>query len=435
MPGADASGTHDCAGRTEPSRRTVIPWRIVATVEGRHSDAVANVLPGPAMPRSLTATISTAALAHNLAVVRLRAPTAKVWAVVKADAYGHGLATALQGFADADGLALIEWEGARRLREAGWHKPILLLEGVFGPDDLVTARELDLAFAVHSVEHVDWLAAMAAREAASSARARWADCWVKIDTGMSRLGLAPQAARVQAARLRALGNVRHVGWMTHFANADVAGGAAPAIDCFERTVGAEPGERMLSNSAAVFDWPTAHAAWVRPGIILYGATPFADRPAAALGLAPAMSLTGSLIAVRELAAGSAYGYGSTFRAERPTRIGIVDCGYADGYPRHAPSGTPAAVAGVRTRTLGRVSMDMLAVDLTPVPGAALGSPVELWGATVPIDEVAVAAGTIGYELMCAVAPRVRRAVTDRLLDDIAAGGTPVRPAQTASRGS
>lgn len=368
------------------------------------------------MPRSLTATVSTAALAHNLSVVRLRAPLAKAWGVVKADAYGHGLDVAMRGLAEADGLALVEWDGARRLREAGWQRPILMLEGLFGPEDLPEAKALGLTLAFHSAEHIDWLAAFE-RDRGASVRP-WLDAYVKVDTGMSRLGLAPDQARVQAERLRALASVRQVGWMTHFANADLPGGATEAVALFDATVGEAPGPRMLANSAGVLDWPGAHCDWVRPGIILYGATPFADRPAAALGLAPAMSLTGSLIAVRHLASGHGYGYGSAFRAEREIRIGIVDCGYADGYPRHAPTGTPIAVAGVPSRTIGRVSMDMLAVDLTPVPGAGIGTPVELWGAQIPIDDVARAAGTIGYELMCAVAPRVRRAVTDRLLEAV-----------------
>ncbi|MET0509235.1 MAG: alanine racemase, partial [Burkholderiaceae bacterium] len=170
-------------------------------------------------------------------------------------------------------------------------------------------------------------------------------------------------------------------------------------------------------SAALIDCPAARADWVRPGIMLYGATPFADRDARALGLSPAMRLEGSVIAIRDLARGDAYGYGSTFVADRPIRLGIVDCGYADGYPRHAPTGTPVAVAGMATRTIGRVSMDMLAVDLTPVPSVAVGSSVELFGARIPVDAVAHAAGTIGYELLCAVAPRVRRAVSDRRFDD------------------
>lgn len=382
------------------------------------------------MPRSLTATVSTAALAHNLAVVRLRAPRAKVWAVVKAEAYGHGLEVAMRGLADADGLALVEWDGARRLRAAGWHKPILMLEGMFGPEDLPEAQALGLTLAFHSPEHIDWLAAFDQGQGSGSqgqgggspgrggVTRPWLDAYVKIDTGMSRLGLPPGQALAQAERLRALASVRQVGWMTHFANADLPDGATEAVGLFEATVGEAPGPRMLANSAGVLDWPAAHCDWVRPGIILYGATPFADRPAAALGLAPAMSLSGSLIAVRHLAAGHGYGYGSAFRAERAIRIGIVDCGYADGYPRHAPTGTPVAVAGVPTRTIGRVSMDMLAVDLTPLPGAGIGTPVELWGAQIPIDDVARAAGTIGYELMCAVAPRVRRAVTGGLLEAV-----------------
>lgn len=362
------------------------------------------------MPRSLTASISTAALAHNLAVVRQRAPGAKVWAVVKAEGYGHGLEVAMAGLADADGLALVEWSGARRLRAAGWTRPILMLEGVFGPEDFDEARALNLTVAVHSVQHVDWLA-----RAKSAATAPWLDVLVKLDTGMGRLGFRLDEGPGQAQRLSGLAAVRSVGWMTHFANADVQGGASEALASFDAAVGTRAGARTLANSAAIFDWPQAHADWVRPGIVLYGATPFADRSAAELGLVPAMALSGSIIAVRELAAGRGYGYGSTFMATEATRIGIVDCGYADGYPRHAPTGTPIAVDGIRTRTIGRVSMDMLAVDLTPVPGAGIGSSVELWGSQVPVDEVAVAAGTIGYELVCAVAPRVRRQVVASLL--------------------
>jgi alanine racemase len=382
---------------------------------------VAQPAPVYIMPRSLTATVSTAALAHNLAVARGHAAGARVWAVVKADAYGHGLDVARIGFADADGLALLEWDGAERLRARGWSRPILMLEGAFDRDDYRVARALDLTVTIHSVAQVDWLEAHV-RRSPPQPGARGLDLMIKIDTGMSRLGLAPRQVAAQAARLRALPGVARLGWMTHFANADVRGGAAAALASFAAATGSATASsptarsderRSLSNSAALIDCPEARGDWVRPGIMLYGATPFADRDARALGLMPAMRLEGSLIAIRELARGDAYGYGSTFVADRPLRIGIVDCGYADGYPRHAPTGTPVAVAGTATRTIGRVSMDMLAVDLTPVGSAVVGSAVELWGEQIPVDAVAHAAGTIGYELLCAVAPRVRRAVSDR----------------------
>jgi alanine racemase len=355
------------------------------------------------MPRPIVASVSPAALRHNLEVVRRHVPGAKVWAVVKANAYGHGLAHALEGFAAADGLALLEWDAAQRLRELGWQRPILMLEGAFEPADLAVAASFDLAVVVHDVRQVDWLAEHAGAPIAVH---------LKVNTGMNRLGIPPADVPTVHRRLARLAQVRSVTLMTHFANADVAGGAEVATHAFERcTVGLD-GERSLANSAAVLACPDTHRDWVRPGIMLYGASPFADRSAASLGLAPAMSLRSQLIGVQSLAAGDTVGYGATFTAERAMRIGIVACGYADGYPRHAPTGTPVAVDGVRTRSIGRVSMDMMAVDLQPVPRADVGTPVELWGDAVPVDEVAASAGTIGYELLCALAPRVP-VVTDR----------------------
>jgi alanine racemase len=223
---------------------------------------------------------------------------------------------------------------------------------------------------------------------------------------MNRLGVAPEQAGALQRTLAAMPCVGKVSLMTHFADADRPGGAQAAMERFERATADLPGSRSLANSAAIFDVPQAHRDWIRPGIALYGASPFADRGAAALGLRAAMTLRSELVAVQALQAGDAVGYGSTFVADGPMRIGIVACGYADGYPRHAPTGTPVEVAGIRTRTLGRVSMDLLAVDLAPVPEAAVGASVELWGERVPVDEVAASAGTVGYELLCAVAPRV-----------------------------
>ena len=196
------------------------------------------------------------------------------------------------------------------------------------------------------------------------------------------------------------------------ANADVAGGTSEALARFDRVTAPFQAEQSLSNSAALLSYPAAHRDWVRPGIMLYGATPFPDRTARQLGLQAVMSFRSTLIAIQHLQPGDAVGYGSSFVADRAMSIGIVACGYADGYPRHAPTGTPIAVAGVRTRTIGRVSMDMLAADLTAIPGARPGSEVELWGSVVPVDEVASSAGTIGYELTCAIAPRVERRVID-----------------------
>ncbi len=353
------------------------------------------------MPRPILATIHIDAMSGNLARVRACAPAARTWAVVKAQAYGHGLAAAVRGFAHADGLAVVEFDAALRLRELGWQRPILMLEGAFEPPDVALAREHRLALVVHEPRQLAWL------EGGAGAGL---DVHLKLNSGMNRLGFDDATFRTAHERLRAA-PVASITLMTHFANADLPGGCDEALRRFDDACRGLVGARSLANSAAIFDCPPAHGDWVRPGIMLYGASPFADRSAAALGLAPAMTLRSRIIAVRELAAGDAVGYGSTFVAPRAMRAGVVACGYADGYPRHAPTGTPVGVDGARTRTLGRVSMDMLVVDLDPVPQAGIDAPVELWGRAVSVDEVAHASGTIGYELLCALAPRVPRAET------------------------
>lgn len=350
------------------------------------------------MPRPTRATISAAALERNYAAARRAAPRSRILAVVKANAYGHGLERAARALAGADGFALVEIEGAVRLREGGFAREILLLEGFFEPSDLPVLAASSLATAVHCEEQLAML------EAAPPPAPL--DVYLKINTGMNRLGFAPAAAREALGRLRATGAARTVTLMTHFATADAPEGVGEAMRRFEAATAGLGLPRSVANSAAIFAHPEAHAEVVREGIALYGATPFADRSAASLGLAPAMTLASRLIAVQELAPGESVGYGATFRAERRMRIGVVACGYADGYPRHAPSGTPVLVGGVRTRTAGRVSMDLVTVDLTPVPGAGVGTPVVLWGEGMPVDEVAACAGTVGYQLLCALAPRV-----------------------------
>ena len=351
------------------------------------------------MTRPTHALISIAALAHNLHRARALAPASKVWAVVKANGYGHGLHAALEGFQSADGLALLEFEMALQLRQAGWSKPILMLEGPFEPDDVQCARQFGLSLVMHRSEQIDWLAALGPGPRL--------DIYLKFNSGMNRLGFTAAAFRQAFRRLATLPATGEVTLMTHFANADHPGGIERDWPAFEAACDGFAAPRSTSNSAAVIDHRLAHGAWVRPGVMLYGATPFATRSAASIGLKPAMGLHSRLIAVQTLGPGDAVGYGSRFVADHPLRIGIVACGYADGYPRHAPTGTPVIVAGVRTRTVGRVAMDMIMIDLEPVPAAQVDSPVELWGEQLPIDEVAQAAGTIGYELMCALAPRVR----------------------------
>jgi alanine racemase len=354
------------------------------------------------MPRPITAIIDLAAMRHNLNVAKERMPDTRVWAVVKANAYGHGLERGMRGFANADGLALIEVEGAVRLRELDWKKPILLLEGFFEPADLRVVEEHNVQVAVHCNEQIDML---------EHARlASPVDVHLKMNSGMNRLGFTPGVYRAAYNRLRNIPAVRSITLMTHFANADEADNPAmPLMEQIRRfQTGAEglSGERSLFNSAADLMPPAVHTDWVRPGIMLYGGTP-GGKTAAEFGLRPAMTLTSELIGIQSIEPGDAVGYGSRFIADKSMKIGVVACGYADGYPRHAPNGTPVIVDGYKTQIAGRVSMDMLMVDVTDIPTAKVGSKVTLWGEGLPIDEVAHAAGTIGYELMCALAQRVR----------------------------
>jgi alanine racemase len=354
------------------------------------------------MPRPLRATIHIAALQHNLAVAKKCTPASKVWAVVKAHGYGHGLERCMRAFAAADGLALIEVENAVTLRELGWRKPILLLEGFFDESDLPGIAAYQLQVTIHCNEQIDMLQ--------RAALASPIDVHLKMNSGMNRLGISPGAYRDAYTRLRAIPCVRNIALMTHFANADDAANAGLPLDeqirRFQNASEGMPGERSVCNSAAVLNFPQFAADWVRPGIMLYGGSP-GSRSAQEFGLQPAMSLESEIISVQQVQRGDAVGYGSRFIADKPMTLGVVACGYADGYPRHAPSGTPVVVDGVKTGTVGRVSMDMLSVDLSKVPGARIGSKVELWGKALPIDEVANAAGTIGYELMCALAIRVK----------------------------
>jgi alanine racemase len=355
------------------------------------------------MPRPIEALIHTNALAHNLARARALAPDARVWAVVKANAYGHGIERAFEGLRAADGFALLDLAEAERVRALGWRGPILLLEGAFEPRDLEPCSRLNLWHAVHCSEQIDWLAS---HKTHAPHRV-----FLKMNSGMNRLGFKPAAYRAAWARLNALPQVGEITLMTHFSDADGERGIAHQVAAFETATRDLPGERSLANSAAILRHGV-HADWVRAGIMSYGSAPdFPAHDIAHWDLRPTMTLRSKLIAVQALERGDAVGYGSSFIAEQPMRIGIVACGYADGYPRHCATGTPVLVNGVRTRTLGRVSMDMIAVDLTPLPAAGPGSEVTLWGegpggSRLPIDEVARAAVTIGYELMCALAPRV-----------------------------
>lgn len=372
------------------------------------------------MPRPISALISVPALSYNLATVRGYLDQAAqaasgvapfIWAVIKANAYGHGIEQAVRGFSAAQGLAMLDIDEAVRCRETGWGGPVLLLEGFFSSSDLDLIDRYHITTAVHCDEQLTML---------SQARlTRRVDIMLKLNSGMNRLGFEPrnyQDAYRRATFMQAKGVLGNIGKMTHFANADGPQGVDGQWQVFDRATQNLAGTVSVCNSAASLRFPDIAIArsdetphWVRLGVCLYGASPFADQDATSFGLQAAMSLQSEIISVQELPVGEAIGYGGIFRAEAPMRVGVVACGYADGYPRHAGTGTPIVVAGHRTRVVGRVSMDMLTVDLTPVPDAGVGAPVALWGGDGPsVDEVAQAAGTIGYELLCAVAPRVPR---------------------------
>ena len=283
----------------------------------------------------------------------------------------------------------------------GFRQPILLLEGWFTEHDLPLIAEYDLTSVVHHAEQISMLDAYPGK--------RKLDVWLKVNSGMNRLGFAPQRVAQVMEQLRCHRAVRDITLMTHFANADEARGVAEPLALFKQVAAPFRVARSMANSAALLRYPETHADWVRPGIMLYGVSPFApngEQQGASDQLKPAMTLSSRIIATQQLRAGDEVGYGASFRAEHAMRIGIVACGYADGYPRHAPNGTPVLVDGQRTQTAGRVAMDMLSVDLSALPKADVGSRVVLWGEGMPIEQVAHAAGTVSYELMCALSRRV-----------------------------
>ena len=355
------------------------------------------------MPRPTQARIDLSAVRHNYTVAKQHAASggnpAKAWAVVKADAYGHGLLRVARALDEvADGFALLEMDAAVALREAGFRQPILLLEGFFEPADLTTCAEYGLTTAIHRIEQFRMI-----REAALPMRL---PVYIKLNTGMNRLGFTLEQMPALRRELQHAEGIGPITLMMHFAEADGARGIDWQLERFAQMTAGMNYPVSMANSAAILRYPQTAHDWVRPGIVLYGASPFADASAESFGLKPVMTLSSKILAVQDVPAGARVGYGGTFEAQRPTRVGIVACGYADGYPRHAPSGTPVLVAGKRTTTVGRVSMDMLACDLTDIPEAGVDGPVVLWGEGMPADEVAMAAGTISYEMFCALARRV-----------------------------
>jgi alanine racemase len=354
------------------------------------------------MSRPIHALIDLSALEHNLSVVRRHASRSRIMAVIKADAYGHGLLRAAEAFKSADGFAILELEAAIRLREAGYEHHILLIEGFFSRSELELFERYHLSTVIHNSEQLEMLSAYK--------RPRGLDVFLKLNTGMNRLGFTPEQFPGALELLKSNPVVGQITLMTHFSCADGfkdRNGVAEQLKCFNSITSNLNFPFSLANSAATLSYPETHADWVRPGIMLYGSSPFPDISASELDLRPAMTLTSKVIAVQYLHFGDTVGYGQTYRVDRSMRVGIVAGGYADGYPRHAPTGTPILVNGIRTRILGRVSMDMLHVDLSEIEKGGVGSPVIFWGKGMPVDEVAESAGTISYELLCSLAQRVK----------------------------
>jgi alanine racemase len=353
------------------------------------------------MTRPAQARINLRALQHNFSHVKQAAPGRQVMAIIKANAYGHGLISVAQALPDADAFGVACMEEAISLREAGIGRPIVLLEGLFGPDEIPLIDGYRLDVVVHHESQLQWLT--------EGQLLHPLDVWLKLDTGMHRLGFAAHGVEDIAARLRQVPQVNKVRYMTHFSCADDLDNpdTRQQIRVFNEAVATGKGERSLANSAGILGWPASHADWVRPGIMLYGSSPLIGRTAQSLALQPVMTLATKLIAVNACQQGESIGYGADWRCPADTRIGVAAIGYGDGFPRHAPGGTPVLVNGRAASLAGRVSMDMICIDLSTVPNAQVGADVILWGEGLPVDDVAAAAGTIGYELLCGVSARVQ----------------------------
>ncbi len=356
----------------------------------------------------IRAVIHTAALRHNLARVREAAPNSRVLAVIKANAYGHGLVPVAQALAaagvEAFGVARLE-EGLA-LRAAGLATRVVLLEGVFDADQLQQAAHSRLDLVVHDPAQ---LALLESQDAGYPF-----PVWLKIDTGMGRLGFQPEAAPAALARLQQCRSVQQpVRLMSHFADAEHPDSpqTRSQLVSFDRAVAGLAGERSLANSAAVLSLPSSHYDWVRPGLMLYGVSPLPGVTASSLGLKPVMTLETRVIALKDLAEGDRVGYGGHWQAARPSRIAVAAAGYGDGYPRNTASGTPVLVAGRRAALAGCVSMDMISIDVTGLPEVRVGDRVQLWGPAISVAQVAQAAGTIPYELLCRVSQRVQLEIT------------------------
>ena len=384
--------------------------------------------------RPIQLEVSTARLRDNLRALRQIQPNQLVWAVVKARGYGHGLDAVVQGFADADGLALLEVDELRQVRSLGWKKPVLLLEGLFSEAGLREAAELQADLVVHCKEQLQWLLSNSSH--AQGYRQGAGRVWIKLNTGMNRLGFnacsssASNSVETLAddlAKLRTSLGPGRLGFMMHFAQAESRSESYQALSLFQKALALldhrpdiEP--ISLANSAAILSQPLACSGWLRPGILLYGSSPFqwqaSSDEAQSLGqsmpetLRLASRLTTRLLSIQELAVGDGVGYGLRYRATKPMRIGVAAIGYADGFPRTAPDGTPMVIHGKRCPLVGQVSMDLITLDLSQQPQAEVGSLVEVWGDHLGVDELAACLGTLGYELLTCLTPRVSRRLVD-----------------------
>ena len=351
--------------------------------------------------RLIRARIDSAALRANLRAIRARAPRSRVMAVVKANAYGHGLVPTALALADADAFAVARLEEAVALRDNGLRRRIVLLEGVFNAAQLAQAAQLELDLVVHQPLQIELLEGFGGPKPLP--------LWLKVDTGMNRLGFRPEEFRAAWERLRRLTPApQQLRVMTHLACADEADDATSAaqLQRLRPLVEGLDAELSIANSAGILALPASHGEWVRPGLALYGVSPFAWQRGTQFGLRPAMTLESTVIALREVAAGERVGYGGVWRAPRPSRLAIVAAGYGDGLPRGIPSGAPLLIGAHRAPVAGRVSIDMIAADVTDLPPVGVGDRVELWGTRLAVEELAAAAGTIPYELLCGVSQRV-----------------------------
>ncbi len=354
------------------------------------------------MARPTSATIHTDALRHNLGTIRALAPGSRVMAVVKADGYGHGLERVARALESADAFGVAALSDAERLRSVGLSQPIVLLSGFDEADDLPQLRRLHVDTVVH---HATQLAMLEQAGEGDPIR-----CWLKVDTGMHRLGFAPDDVRNAHARLSALPGVADdIVLMSHFASSDEFDNpqTCEQLRVFAEATNGLSGSRSLANSAAVLGWPGSHGDWVRPGGALYGVSAVEGKSGADFGLQPAMTLASRLLAVNRIGKGERIGYGATWQCPEDMPVGVAAIGYGDGYPRHAPAGTPVMVNGQRADIIGRVSMDLMTIDMRGQPDAKAGDPVTLWGPGLPVEIVGAAAGTIGYELICSITRRVR----------------------------